>query len=342
MRRMNPSNHRYFWVDYAKSLAIYLMVLGHSPIPDYAFVFIYSFHMPLFFLVSGFLDKNTSLHETIIKSAKTLLVPYVIMYAGTYVFWIIWANSHPDIYAINSNTLTKSLLGLFFGVGYDTDYSIMTNPPLWFLPCLFVVKCMHSLLVNRFGQKTLALGLFAVVSILSVVLLKRTGVDLFFSVDSALMAYPFYLFGIQMRRHEIVIGKRLWCVIIVICLAITICAGQFNTAVSMDNFIFGRSVPLFYFTALAGSIMIIGVSHLAEGCADTVVEVISYGTIFILAFQIAGIPILNLIFQTFGLIGRGEQFLTVRALIALVYLAVAYLIIKHVGYRFPVVVGRWR
>lgn len=36
------------WVDVAKGIAIILMILGHTAIPDSLFRFIYSFHLPLF------------------------------------------------------------------------------------------------------------------------------------------------------------------------------------------------------------------------------------------------------------------------------------------------------
>lgn len=39
--------------DIAKGIAIFLMVIGHTSIPKIANTWIYSFHMPLFFFVSG-------------------------------------------------------------------------------------------------------------------------------------------------------------------------------------------------------------------------------------------------------------------------------------------------
>ena len=42
------------WLDIAKGLGIILMVLGHTSIPKFASDFIWSFHMPLFFIASGF------------------------------------------------------------------------------------------------------------------------------------------------------------------------------------------------------------------------------------------------------------------------------------------------
>lgn len=43
------------WIDVAKGIGIILMVMGHTSMPDAINRWIYSFHMPLFFLLSGLL-----------------------------------------------------------------------------------------------------------------------------------------------------------------------------------------------------------------------------------------------------------------------------------------------
>ncbi|MEY8214537.1 MAG: acyltransferase family protein, partial [Colwellia sp.] len=60
------STERFEWVDYAKAIGIFLVVYGHvsrglvsaglmadSTLYQYADSVIYSFHMPLFFFLSG-------------------------------------------------------------------------------------------------------------------------------------------------------------------------------------------------------------------------------------------------------------------------------------------------
>lgn len=52
------SKDRFLWLDTLKVMAIYLVVLGHivstTYQPDLKGI-IYSFHMPLFFMISGYL-----------------------------------------------------------------------------------------------------------------------------------------------------------------------------------------------------------------------------------------------------------------------------------------------
>ena len=55
------------WVDWMKVLGMYVIILGHT-FPEGLCAFIYSFSVPLFFFISGFLDKRaTSWKECITK-----------------------------------------------------------------------------------------------------------------------------------------------------------------------------------------------------------------------------------------------------------------------------------
>ena len=67
-------------IDICKGIGIMLMVLGHSGIPQGGFDFIYMFHMPLFFFVSGYCFNEKYLDTPIAfvkKKIKGLWLPYV-------------------------------------------------------------------------------------------------------------------------------------------------------------------------------------------------------------------------------------------------------------------------
>lgn len=59
---ITDSNQRVAWIDNLKAFVIFLVVLGHSGLKDKSQViaiiitWIYEFHMPLFFLLSGALN----------------------------------------------------------------------------------------------------------------------------------------------------------------------------------------------------------------------------------------------------------------------------------------------
>lgn len=82
-------------LDVAKGIAIMLVVLGHS-FPDNVFTgqtrldqiatfiydFVYSFHMPVFFCISGYLFYDAWISHssgTIKRKAQRLLIPYITL-----------------------------------------------------------------------------------------------------------------------------------------------------------------------------------------------------------------------------------------------------------------------
>lgn len=73
-------NNRDKSLDIAKAICIILMVVGHSGCPTYLNDFVYMFHMPCFFFVSGWLlnDKYiTDLKTGLIQKAKGSYYPFV-------------------------------------------------------------------------------------------------------------------------------------------------------------------------------------------------------------------------------------------------------------------------
>ena len=65
-------------LDITKTIGIIIMVMGHLHFSEDVFdKYIYAFHMPLFFIVSGILfNQDKTLKNTIISRAKALFVPY--------------------------------------------------------------------------------------------------------------------------------------------------------------------------------------------------------------------------------------------------------------------------
>ena len=83
---------RIVWLDYGKTIAIYLVVLAHTALYKPAEGFIYTFHMPFFFFMSGYLfsySKYPSYMEFVKRRFRQLLVPYVVINMITYLLWLL-------------------------------------------------------------------------------------------------------------------------------------------------------------------------------------------------------------------------------------------------------------
>ena len=81
-------------IDIAKGIGIILVVLGHVITLKSINSFIYYFHMPLFFFISGealhySYKNNITLKDFIKKRAKTILTPYFVFSIICFLYWII-------------------------------------------------------------------------------------------------------------------------------------------------------------------------------------------------------------------------------------------------------------
>ena len=64
-------------LDVLRGIGIFLMVFDHVGWGSAVHTYIQSFHMPLFFIVSGYLWKNEDVFQVIKKRFKTLMIPYI-------------------------------------------------------------------------------------------------------------------------------------------------------------------------------------------------------------------------------------------------------------------------
>lgn len=132
-----PNSNRIEWIDAAKGIAIILVVLGHF-ISANSFLnrFISSFHMPLFFTLSGIfvikkLDVNFKAHFS--NRFRRLIIPYLLF--GLFLLQPFnWIYFHFIIPAAQTPLLQRWFAQL---IGLHNDWGNEWYSFLWFLPCLF-------------------------------------------------------------------------------------------------------------------------------------------------------------------------------------------------------------
>lgn len=77
---IHKNANRELWLDFLRGAGIILVVLGHCWPPFRKEI--YAFHMPLFFMLSGYLFyhyKDLRFKELVKKLSKRLLVPYFVL-----------------------------------------------------------------------------------------------------------------------------------------------------------------------------------------------------------------------------------------------------------------------
>lgn len=138
---------RLIWLDMAKGFAIAMVVLGHclsfdDPLRD----FIYSFHMPIFFMLAGFTMRPKRRMTVLESSIKRLMVPYLLV-CGLLLFFAFVPPS-----SINPNLDTQKdcltvLCEITYASGCETDFLGMhleAIGAIWFLPCLLVARLVYN------------------------------------------------------------------------------------------------------------------------------------------------------------------------------------------------------
>lgn len=114
---MSSINNRIEWIDICKGLGMILVVLGHtglSKISQVAYDWIYSFHMPLFYLLSGLCfnnDKYRKFNIYIKRRLKTLILPFFIL--NTVIFIWGYYTQIPNL-SINKTDLLTGVSALYF------------------------------------------------------------------------------------------------------------------------------------------------------------------------------------------------------------------------------------
>jgi fucose 4-O-acetylase-like acetyltransferase len=277
------------WIDFAKTVGILLVVLGHMHIQEKYITVIFAFHMPLFFFVSGYLDKNKSIKETFLKGVKSLLIPYLLLYAISYLCWFSTIFVRRGEISL-SNVFLKPLMGLLLGIGQDTNMSTMVAIPLWFLIGLFHVKMLHSILatVSKNNVWLYLLGISLMVC--TVYTLAKTNIDLYFSLDSALLAIPFFGMGNIMSRkyhlNALQIPAKIIPAILVglFCFLMLLILIPVTGYVDINCTLFGKNIVLFYLIGFLGILAVI-IPSLCYVKEFKMITIISNGTIIILALH---------------------------------------------------------
>jgi fucose 4-O-acetylase-like acetyltransferase len=132
------------YIDIARGIGILLVVLGHNDfgyISPFGYKLIYSFHMPLFFFLSGyFLNVTIPFWEFFKKRFNSLLKPYF------FTLFLIYATSI-SFEKMSFQTAIQRIVKSLYGAGYYIDWV-----QLWFLPHLFVASLYAFLFFVLFGR----------------------------------------------------------------------------------------------------------------------------------------------------------------------------------------------
>lgn len=155
-----PSSHRVAAYDMARGMGIIFVIIGHAlPMDTYGRAFVYSFHMPLFFIISGAVMKPEILTGSLFHKIRTALCNERKLLAN-YLFYSLCFL----IYDILIRYLSMHRMGrrdLVWDV-YQTVVLYGINV-LWFLITLVIAKTITAIIFSHIHSqvKIAAIAIFA-------------------------------------------------------------------------------------------------------------------------------------------------------------------------------------
>jgi fucose 4-O-acetylase-like acetyltransferase len=180
------------YLDIARGIGILLVVLGHNDfeaISVFVHQVIYSFHIPLFFFLSGyFINISIPFFDFFKKRFSSLLKPYF------FIIFLIYFTS-VSFEKMGFNTAITRIVKALYGTGHYIDWV-----QLWFLPELFVVSLYAFLfitLVSRLQNRWIRWGI-----LLATLALSLPFLDAFYP-------FPISIFGKQYELYGLPLGLDL-------------------------------------------------------------------------------------------------------------------------------------
>lgn len=331
----NNGMAREYWIDWMKVIGIIAVVWGHF-FPDGLSDFIYTFNVPVFFVISGYLARSgRSMKENFRKVSTSLIAPYLLL-----------ALIKVAGFALKHLTDGKALWAVFFIlIGVHSTDEVSGCTALWFVYTLIVIKLLFPLVSSRPG---LVAGL-ALLSLAAATAYPLLGVDLDWAVADVLLAFPFFAAGFLLRHYgqeQMRRGVERFAALpragqaagVLLCTALTYAVSLFNGEVRMFSGLYGHNVLLFLIGATAGTALVWMLSVMLKDYAWRGTRIIAAGTIVILTFHRELIHPLNKLLDLLqmGLVLENIVILLLSVLIVLVFIP-AIMLVERIA---PILIGR--
>ncbi|SNU06908.1 Fucose 4-O-acetylase [Lachnospiraceae bacterium] len=174
------------WIDVAKAIGIFFIYLGHlAERAGLAYNWVFLFHVPLFFYLSGCLENrndNVKINDLVLKKFINIIIPYFIFCFIVLAYEAVGKGDYSYI---------KNHLIIIIKGGIRNSFYLESG--LWFLTCLFVLETLFAVLRRIIKYKYLILIICIGLNFLIRITLKEP--SWYYNIDSALKYMVFYCIG---------------------------------------------------------------------------------------------------------------------------------------------------
>lgn len=270
------------------------------------------------------------------KLIRSIILPYLIYQLVFLLILIVLKHKTIDVLIV-----VKMLMGILMGDGYDTPYSTSVCLPCWFLVSIIQLRLLFMFIpINRISACCLL-----VASVLGELLLKHKNIDLYFCLDSTMMAIPYFIVGHYLNKWmKCTFSSKILLMIGILSALWVYFILQINGAAQMNGPGFGNNILLNYSAGIAGTFLIISLSmllsrRLGDNSSN---RIISRNTLFIIFFHwVLLIPTGMIIRKMLATISsRVDYTLFIAILVAACILVISKYAISFGVKRFPVLYGK--
>ena len=278
------------------------MVAGHSGCPTLLCRFLYLFHMPLFFICSGYFYNDildTSMFKTFCnKKVKGLYLPYLKWSMFFLIFHNLFFrmgiyNSFTQSYLYNSTAFIKQLARTIV----MTDFELLIRP-FWFIKELlfasFLIAILSFLRIKIYPK--IKNELLLVIMLFVTTGLKYMNLHLLIIGDCSVLTFSavYFYSGIAFRKFEYRIPNTTFVTGLTFLATFIGCyyfIGEIDMRHTTEN-----NLILYYLLSLSGVIMIFNVSRWLNNISfNTYLYFIGNNTMSILALNLLALKVGNLL-----------------------------------------------
>lgn len=253
-----PVKSRLNWLDYAKGFGILFVLIAHAlPADNDLNIWMYTFHLPLFFIISGVLLSNKTIEMPFKKVLKkysiSLLLPYYVIGAAVLIIELLKDFLQKEL---TMQSVKDNIVNFVIGAGLKAD---------WFLPCLFIAIIINILLIKSIKRPVFVSLICLALSFVVIYIHKYTDIQfiIFQIIAKGIIASFFVSIGFVLRDKIKAINKVSNTILLsVIFFALTTAIAAFNGKISLLAFKFGKTEILFFIGGIIGSFFIFEVSKL--------------------------------------------------------------------------------
>ncbi|MEH2174625.1 acyltransferase family protein [Nostoc sp.] len=251
-------SQRIEWIDCWKGLGIITVVVGHIVSPGAKYI--YWFHMPLFFFISGYLYREKTDYSAFLKKKFfNLIVPYLsfLFLFSLFQYLPLIMNSWQQKQFLPIDKIIIFTFLIICKKFYGGANLVLWFGVFWFVTCLFFTQQLYNLIYIKFGSNNLLMLKIMLccysLAMINYYLIKNVVFP--WNINVVVMALPYYWLGHMAAKSLLINHKLLILGIIIFLSAILLDEGNLlHFPFNMKNTSYGVLI-LNFVIALSGIII---------------------------------------------------------------------------------------